>query len=369
MCYNKDHMKIGIESERANHAQKTGVEHYAHQLILHLAQIDKIDQYILYLRTQAEPWLQRLPGNFLLKIIPFPKFWTQIRLSWEMLVSAPDVLFIPASAMPFIHPKRSVVTMHDVAWVHYPEAFTWFMRTFLHWSTKFAVRRASKIIAVSEATKQDLIKHFGVAPGKVVVVLHGYSAEEIGHDKLSDEVQKQLPEKYILFLSTLQPRKNLPFLINAFRELKRQHPELPHKLVVVGKPGWQYESILKKIKDNSDIVVYLNHISDSDRWAVYRKADLFVHPSLYEGFGMWILEAFACQVPVLVSGVSSLPEVGGDGAWYFDPTNQEELVTKMSQLLGSQELRDELVRKGQARLQDFSWKKCAQETLAVIQSA
>src|ERR1051326_6422500 len=114
-------MTIGIKAERSNAQTKTGVEHYAKQLILHLSLIDSENQYTLYLRTQPQEWLLQLPPNFKLKVIPFPKFWTQLRLSWEMLIHPVDLLFIPASALPLIHPRRSVVTIHDTAWVNYPQ--------------------------------------------------------------------------------------------------------------------------------------------------------------------------------------------------------------------------------------------------------
>jgi glycosyltransferase involved in cell wall biosynthesis len=362
-------MNIGIEAERANHASKTGVEHYAQQLILHLARLNTGDNFTLYLRTQPQEWFSVLPSNFKVKVIPFPKFWTQVRLSWEMLWHAPDLLFIPASALPLFHPRRSVVTIHDTAWVNYPEAFTPFMRRYLHWSTKFAVRSAFRVIAVSEATRQDLIKYYKVAPEKVAVVPHGYEVPPaINENVLSAEVAAKLPEKYVLFLSTLQPRKNVIGLIEAFAEMKRENPELPHKLVIVGKPGWKFGPILEKIEQHRDIVIYLNHISDSDRWPVYRKADLFVHPSFYEGFGMWLLEAFACGTPAAVSNISSLPEVGGDAALYFDPHNRNEIKNTMLKILTNPALAAELVARGRQRVQLYSWERCAKETMNVFKN-
>lgn len=361
-------MHIGIEAQRANNPVKTGVEHYAHQLILHLAKIDSSNRYTLYLRSKPEQWFFNLPQNFITKVIPFPKFWTQLRISWEMLTQPTNILFIPASALPVIHPKKSVITIHDTAWIHYPEAFTWFMRTYLHWSTKFAVRSAAKVIAVSQATKQDLIKFYNTDPDKVVVVPHGYEKTNRNFSGLSQKVEQQLPEKYILFLSTLQPRKNLEGLIDVFRQLKTEHPELPHKLVVVGKLGWKYEPILKKIQENSDIVVYLGRVDDSDRWPIYHRADLFIHPSFYEGFGMWILEAFECGVPVAVSNISSLPEVGGDAALYFDPHDREQIKQTILKVLQNRSLAEELVKKGYQRLDQFGWDKCARQTLTVFES-
>lgn len=362
-------MHIGIEAERANQIQKTGVEHYAQQLILHLAQLNTEDIYTLYLRTEPQQWIRDLPKNFQYKVMPFPKFWTQIRLSWEMLWHPPDLLFIPASAMPFVHPKRCVTTIHDTAWVNYPEAFTPSMRRYLHWSTKFAVKTASKVIAVSGSTKQDLVKYYSVPVEKVITVPHGYEIPTAIDSVLSDEVASRLPDKYILFLSTIQPRKNVSGLIEAFAELKKEHPEISHKLVIVGKPGWNFEPIMKTIEQNQDTVVYLNHISDNDRWPVYRKASLFVHPSFYEGFGMWLLEAFACSVPAAVSNISSMPEVGGDAALYFDPHKKDEIKSVILKVLSNPNLAEELVQKGRDRLKLFSWQKCAEATMEVFKQS
>lgn len=358
-------MIIGIESERANNPQKTGVEHYAKQLILHLTQIDKNNSYTLYLRTKPQSWFGQLPENFKVKVIPFPIFWTQLRLSLEMLFNPVDVLLIPASALPLIHPKHSVVTIHDIAWRYFPGSFTLFNRIFLQWSTRFAVKNASKIIAVSESTKRDLVKFYGVDAGQVTVVHHGYEIGE-SENRKNRRIGTILPETYILFLSTLQPRKNLEGLIDAFKLLKQDNPEIKHKLVIVGRPGWKFEAILKKIEENKDIVVYLNFVSDANRLQILSKADLLVLPSFYEGFGMQILEAFSLNVPVATSRISSMPEVAAEAAVYFDPKNTAEIKNVIQSLLLDKSLADSLRQRGKERLKNFSWEKCAQETLQVL---
>jgi glycosyltransferase involved in cell wall biosynthesis len=363
-------MVIGIEAERANCLEKTGVEHYAKQLILHFAKIDPENRYILYLRTKPQGWFLNLPKNFTVKVIPFPIFWTQFRLSLEMLLNPVDVLFIPASAIPLIHPKKTVVTIHDLAWKFYPETFTKFMRNFLEWSTGFAASKASNIISVSESTKRDLVKFYGVDEKKVSVVYHGY---ENLNTKIQEPNKSQIinskfkiPDKFVLFLSTLQPRKNLEGLIDAFKMLKTEHSELPHKLVVVGRLGWKFEKILEKIENNKELVIYLNYVSDADRLQILKSADLFILPSFYEGFGMPILEAFSMGVPVVASNTSSMPEVAGDAAEYFDPNNLESIKKALFKVLTNNQLQDSLKEKGYERLKQFSWEKCAQETLKIL---
>jgi glycosyltransferase involved in cell wall biosynthesis len=362
-------MLIGIEAQRANLGQKTGVEHYAKQLILHLAKIDTTNSYILYLRSKPEAWFLDLPKNFQVKVMPFPIFWTQLRISWEMLINPVDVLLILASALPFFHPKKSIVVVHDLAWRYFPKSFTWFMRNFLEWSTWFAQKRAKKIIAVSESTKEDLVKFYKVDEKKIHVVHHGYEEQVSGSRlKLSDELQKKLPEKYVLFLSTIQPRKNLQGLIDAFVWLKRTNPQLVHKLVVIGKLGWKFDSILNKIKQHSNLVVYLNYLNNEESNQILKKADLLVLPSFYEGFGMTILEAFAANVPVATSKISSMPEVAEQAAVYFNPFDSKDMALAIQKVLTDKLLVDDLRHKGRERLKNFSWEKCAKETLSIIYS-
>ncbi len=282
-----------------------------------------------------------------------------------MLIHPVDVLFIPASALPIVHPKKAIVTIHDIAWQFYPQSFTWFTFYFLKLSTWFALRFSSGIVAVSEATKKDLLTLYHVEPKKISVVHHGFMLES------QSGMSSVLPVKkpYILFLSTLQPRKNLETLIAAFRLLKEEQPDLPHTLVVAGKPGWKFEPILEAIFKNKDIVTYLNHVSESEKSAILANADLLVVPSLYEGFGMQVLEGFAAGVPVAVSNVSSLPEVAGDAAVFFDPHNEQEIKQAIKKVLTDKVFSEQMRQKGKKRLQSFSWKQCAQQTLAVFSNS
>src|SRR3989338_25875 len=336
-------MKIGIEAERANNPEKTGVEHYAKQLILQFARMDSENEFVLYLRTQPEEWIKDLPKNFSYKVLPFPIFWTQIRLSLELLLHPVDRLFVPASAIPLYSPKNSICTIHDAAFLFYPETFTPFMRNFLNWSYKYIGWKAKTIIVPSQATQNDLIKYYGIDERKIVVIHHGYTPQDVipayepesrfrfldvptSRRDMTHPANVKLPEKNVLFLSTLQPRKNLEGLIQAFRLFKQHHAESNHKLVVAGSVGWKVENILQEIERNKDIVQYLNHVTDEDRAVLYKKASAFCVPSFYEGFGMWILEAFDAGVPVIASNVSSMPEVAEDAAEYFDPHSIQSIA-------------------------------------------
>ncbi len=360
-------MTIGIEAERANLQQATGVEHYAQQLILNLAAVDRENTYILYLRSKPAEWMSKLPVNFKLKVIPFPLFWTQIRISLEMLFHPVDCLFIMASALPVIHPRNSVVTIHDIAWEFYPETFSAFMLWYLRFSTWYAVKFAHRIIAVSEQTKKDLMKKYNLASEKISVVYHGFDMRTEMMASPAEEKERiaRLPEKYILFLSTLQPRKNVIGLIDAFIALKKEK-NIPHSLVLVGGKGWLYGQIMEKIKNHPEII-YCGY--GYDRFAYLQRADLLVQPSFYEGFGMSILDAFAARVPVACSNVSSLPEVAGDAAEYFDPRSIESIKDAMFKVINNRPLHSALVEKGADRLKHFTWQSCAEHTLKILTQA
>lgn len=365
-------MLIGIEAERANLPKKTGVEHYAAELIKNLAQLDHINQYVLYFRTQPQGWFYKLPKNFSCRVIPFPKFWTQLRLSWELFRHPVDVLLILASVLPFYHPKNSIFTTHDVAYEMFPDAFTTFMRHYLIWSTRFAAKHAKKIIAVSHATKNDLVKLYGVDPDKVVVTHLGFDKDQF-KPRSYPEVQPVLDkwklsfQKYILFVGTLQPRKNIDRLIDAYLLLKKRN-HIEQKLVIVGGKGWLYEPILEKIKRAGSSIVYLDYVSTEDLPYLYCGANLLTLPALYEGFGLPPLEAMASGVPVVVSNISSLPEVAGDAGILVDPNSVDDIASGLLRVLEDKNLRQQMVERGLRQAAKFSWQNCARETLELFNS-
>jgi glycosyltransferase involved in cell wall biosynthesis len=359
-------MKIAIEAERANIENPTGVEHYAQQILLGLASSDHENSYVLYLRTEPKVWMLSLPKNFAIKVIPFPIFWTQLRISWEVFWHPVDALFIMASALPLLHPKKSIVTIHDIAWKFYPETFSGLMRNYLRFSTWFAVKQAHMIIAVSEQTKKDLIKFYRLSPEKVIVIYHGFdqqSEREIHSDQEELSKLNELPEKFILYLGTLQPRKNIVGLIDAYQLLEKKQSTHGYKLIIAGGKGWLYEEIIKKIaKDDS--IKYFGYVRD--RFALLKCAGLLVQPAFYEGFGLQILDAFFAKVPVACSNISSLPEVAGPAAAYFDPEKPEEIAKAIEKIISSPEYAASLVEQGSVRLKQFTWKKTVEETLAVL---
>lgn len=366
-------MTIGLEAQRANLPNPTGVERYAAELIKNLAKLDSKNEYVLYFRTKPQDWFYKLGPNFKIRLIPFPKFWTQLRLSWEMYLRPVDVLSILASALPIWHPKNSVVTVHDIAFEFFPEAFPWFMRNYLIWSTRFAVRKARKVITVSEATKQDLITHYAIPSDKIEIIY--LAADENFRPMPYDLVQPTLDKlgliykKYILFVGTLQPRKNIVRLVDAFIKLKKEH-RIEEKLVLTGGKGWLWKPIVKKIQEAglAADLVHLGYANASHLPALYNGAVLLTLPALYEGFGLPPLEAMQCGTPVVVSNISSLPEVVGEAGKLVDPKSVESIVEGLLEVLSNEKLREEMGEKGLMQAAKFSWEETGRKTLALFES-
>ncbi|MFQ5811568.1 MAG: glycosyltransferase family 4 protein, partial [Anaerolineae bacterium] len=229
------------------------------------------------------------------------------------------------------------------------------------------------LIADSSATKRDLIERYGIEPDKITVVYPGYdtlASRPVRDEKAIEAVKARydVVGDYILFVGTLQPRKNLTRLIEAFSNL--QYPISNIQLVIAGKRGWLYEKIFRRVEELNleGTVLFPGYIAAEDLPALLYGARLFVFPSLYEGFGLPVLEALACGTPVVCSNASSLPEVAGDAALLVDPLDVEGLAAAMERVLGDEELRAELIERGFEQARKFSWERCARETLDVLES-
>ncbi|MFH1326490.1 MAG: glycosyltransferase family 1 protein [Candidatus Falkowbacteria bacterium] len=386
-------MTIGIDASRALKQNKTGMEWYVYYIIENLLQIDSDNQYILYYKNQPNEWLKKLNERKNVKIKrlrwPFIYFWTQGRLSLEMLLykfhwipafagmtkKKPDVLFIPASAMPIIHPKNTISTIHDVGFMKYPEAYSEWQRFYLKWSTKFAVKYAKKIITISEFSKQEIIKYF--TPSNSPLVRGRINKDKIFVTHLAVEIKnpassqknKKINSPYIFFIGRLEKKKNIVGIIEGFA-LFKQNSKLPHKLVLAGSRGSDWGKAKEVIKKYNlqDAIIELGYIDEKDKPALYQESDLFLFPSLYEGFGLPILEAMAYGVPVITSNSGAMAEVAGDSAILVDPNDYENIADQISEVLENKELQDDLIKKGKERVKEFSWEKCAKETLEILEN-
>ena len=366
-------LRIGIDASRIAVDTRTGTEHYTYELIAALAALDRRNRYTLYC-NQRPAALPPLGPNFALRSMPFRRLWTHARLSAELALHPPNTLFVPAHVLPLgapLHHFRSVVTIHDMGYLHFPEAHTTLHRRYLRFSTWWSARAASHVIAISGATRNDLVRYAGVNPAKISVIHHGLSPRFRPVPNARAIVQERygIAEPYFCYIGTVQPRKNLVRLIEAFAQLVAQSPAEPLALVIAGKRGWLTEAIEQRAAalGVSDRVRFTGYVPDDDVPALLGGALAFAFPSLYEGFGMPVLEAMACGTPVLTSTTSSLPEVAGDAALLVDPTDTDAISGGLARLLNDAALRAELRMRGLARAATFTWQRCAAETLHVLE--
>jgi glycosyltransferase involved in cell wall biosynthesis len=355
-------MKIGLDGSRAFLKNRTGIEEYSYQVIKHLR--DKLEghQVVLYLRSDQQIDFD-LPENWNVKIINFPRLWTQLGLSLEMLFSPADVLFVPAHTVPIIHPKKTVVTIHGLEYEFCPQAYSWWEKFYMRWTIKKSCQWASEIISVSENTKKDLMGLYGVSENKIDVIYEGYEEAENGKLKVESKVRKP----YLLFIGRIEERKNISNIIKAFETLKDKY-DIGHKLVLAGKPGHNYENIKSQIliSEQKENILELGFVSEEEKWELLKNADVFVFPTQYEGFGIPVLEAQSVGCPVVAANNSSIPEVAGDSALLVDAGKPEDIAQSILKLVSDETLKNAIINKGLENVKRFSWDKCAGEISAIL---
>lgn len=372
-------MIIGIDASRALRAQRTGTERYALEIIRHLLRLPAAQAHQWRLYLDAPP-----PANFLgampgqpppapveLCLLPGRRMWTHRALAQAVVRQPPDVLFVPAHVLPFVLPPRrlppSVVTIHDLGYHRFPQAHSRFQRHYLPWSTRWSAGAASGIIAVSQATAADLQHYYNTPAAKITVVHEAINWPQITWAEHLVRTRYALPANYALYVGTLQPRKNLVRVIEAYHRLLQRQP-LPWDLVLAGADGWESSALHQLVADLklTNRVHFPGYVADEALPALYYGARLFCFPSLFEGFGLPVLEAQAHGVPVMSANNSALPEIAGDAALLVDPTDVDAIADAMYQLSQDEALRQRLIAAGYENVKRFSWEKAAQETLAVL---
>ena len=363
-------MLIGIDASRSVTDRPTGTEIYSQRVIQALLRLESPHCFRLYFR--AAPPSGAFPGAERC-LIPFPRLWTHVRLSWEMARRPPDALFVPAHVLPIVHPRASLVTVHDLGYLYFPEAHPRRQRLYLDLSTRWNARSAAHLLADSEATKADLVARYGTSPDKITVAYPGYD-ERLApvRDPAAVEAAKArygITGDYFLYLGTLQPRKNLVRLMEAFAKSEIRNPKSEIYLVLAGKRGWLYDDLFAQVSrlGLGGRVIFPGYVPDEDKSALLSGALAFVFPSLYEGFGLPVLEAQACGCPVITSATSSLPEVAGDAALLANPTDTAAIAAQMRAIAADPTLRAALVERGFANVRRFSWTACARSVLNAIE--
>ena len=372
-------MIIGIDGNEANVQKRVGISEYAFELLLQFSRVKFKDyniKFVVYLKDKPLPNLPEENKFFRYRVLKPGKLWTQWRLPLDLYFHKPrpDVFFSMTHYAPRFSPVPTVVSVMDVSYVRFPEMFNQSdLYQLRNWTT-YSVKKAKKVLTISDSSRDDIIKEYKTRREKVVTIYPGIKnltslePRVFGMNQLQSKYH--ISDHFILFVGTLQPRKNIVRLIDAFSRIKNQQAERKDlQLVVIGRKGWQYEEILEApekfgVKDS---VKFLENIQDDELNVFYQHALCYVLPSLYEGFGLPVVEAMQRGCPVITSNISSLPEAGGDAALYVDPENVDDIAEKITKLIDDKKLRSELIEKGKKQVMKFSWEKAARETLAVLQ--
>lgn len=395
-------MIIGIDASRANVAERTGTERYAWEVIRRMVPMLTEHQVRLYVREPLLPDWPVIPSNVEVCVLRWPPvvLWTHLRLSWELLLRKPDVLFVPADTVPLIQPKKTISTIHDVAFERFPELYRgasvqrrlgW-LRPIIHaavriftlgqysaserdyhrWSVRQAIRACSKILTVSEFSKQEIISLLGVNPSHITVTHLGVDQPEFfsaisPSERTTILAQLQLTKPFFLYIGRLEKKKNIAIVVQAYKKYVERVAE-PIDLALLGAPGFGWDEVeplcaTEQLKNRIHVLGWQSH----DVANVLRcTATSMLLLSQYEGFGLPALEAMSAGVPLVASRHGSLPEVIGTSAVFVDTDNLESVVTGLEQVASDDDLRQRLIAAGQQHVRQFTWDKTTKETVAAL---
>lgn len=355
-------MKIGINATYLEKSCKTGVERYAESVIKTLInanlkeEIHLFSQYNLHIRPS---------NNIYIHISPFVKGWHTLRLPLELHLNPVDIFLEPGYSVPPFTSIPTVVVVHDLAYRFFPQAYS--KKQLNHFDNVFnnIANKSKGVVFISNSTKQDF-EHFYPDCKALKQTIYLGARNISCSSGLSSNNRLALPQKYILSVGRLEIRKNTLNLIRAYKILRQNQTNFNHKLVLVGSKGVGYDLIKKEINSDKFIkkdIIETGYLDDSKLHDMYRKADLFVFPSLYEGFGLPILEAFKHQIPTIVSKTSSMPEVAGKAAFYCDPQDVHDIADKILKLISNTSLQNDLNKQASKQLSKFSWHHHCQELI------
>jgi glycosyltransferase involved in cell wall biosynthesis len=373
-------MHIGLNAHLLSSSRSyrsAGINWYVYSLLKHLPTVAGQHRFTVFLgdreASEAFTGLQT-------RVSTLPTARPAVRIVWEQLVQPVrliaervELLHSLAFVQPVAMPCPGIVTIYDLSFLLFPQRLQPWRRLYLRWGSTLSARRATRVIAISASTKRDIINLLGVPEEKVDVVPCGVDDDfrPVDEPGLLDELRRRhsLPPRMLLFLGTIEPRKNLTTLLKSYALLKDWMK--PPPLVIGGPKGWRHGEVfsLAEELDLLDEVLFPGYIARDELPLWYNAADLFVYPSLYEGFGLPPLEAMACGTPVVVSNTSSLPEVVGDAGMLVDPTDAEQIARAMERLLTDGDLRDSLRARGLERARTFTWQRTAGDTVTVYNLA
>ena len=375
--------RVGINAQKLSTSQSyhaAGSSRYVYSLLRELRAIEPTESIVAYLGDVDPPSDLAPTERFTPRRATWPTFRPSVRIAWEQLVlprwlhhDRVTLFHGPVNALPIAWRGQSVVTILDLTFMLLPEAFNRANRLYLRWMVAFAAARADRIIAISEATRRDVIARLRVPPERIQRIYCGVEREfrpiEDGHDLRGLREKWGLGEGFILYLGTIEPRKNLIRLIDAYAELRRRKAT-DRTLVLAGGRGWGDEMIVRRAHEAGvdEHVRFVGFVPEHEMPLWYNAADLFVYPSEYEGFGLPPLEALACGTPVVASNRSSLPEVVGEAGVLVDPTDTAAMADAMQRVLEDERLQSRLSKAGPEQARPFTWRRMAEETLGVYRA-
>ncbi len=360
---------------------QAGIAHYVYNIYKNLTELDSKNDYEVFgLNFFGKP--KDFKSNFpkgtkfsLIQHLP-GKVWN---LSNRRFVLPPlealtgkkadAYIFTQFRLYPSLFAKKRFVVIYDIAFEHYPDYIEKKNLQYLLRRVPEAAKRSDKIITISEFTKNDLVKKYGLDPGKIIVSHCAVDSDKFKSTQITTRTREKykLPKDYLLYLGTIEPRKNIVNLVRAYSKLPKSIKD-QYPLVLAGGGGWNDDEIKLAIEDarKDSQIIQTGYVEEKDIPALYSGAELFLYPSHFEGFGMQILEAMACGTPVITANNSSLPEVGGDAAYYVDDKSIDSIKDGIEKILYSPKLRHEMVKKGKQQIKNFSWKESAQKIIDAI---
>ncbi len=378
-------MLIGIDGNEANISNKVGVGQYAFKLLWHLYQLDQKNNYIIYLKEKPLSDLPKPRKNWQYKVFGPSKLWTRLALPLHLFIDKIhlDLFFSPSHYSPSLSPFPTIPTIHDIGYLQFQNQFTKKdLYQLVNW-TQESLKKSSQIITVSQFSKDEIIKTYNIDSNKIHIAYNGVDTPP----KIDSKTQQKIlssydlrSNNYYLYLGTLKPNKNIPFLIESYSLLLKQYLKTPRlvkegdggrlvpKLVIAGKKGWLFDEIFATVKQEGieNQVVFTDFVTEDQKWTLYQNAIASVLPSVYEGFGIPAIESMKIGTPVIVSNIPPFREVVQNCGLFIDPTNSNDLYQKMIEI-NNPKIRQKLSEIGKTQADKFSWDSTAKSVLQVFE--